>query len=92
LAITITLNGIDYDIPQTGDVNWGAAVTNWIVAANSSFLTTNGGTFALTSDLDLGNTYGLETLFVRDKSALPATTGFLRMGNGAELCDRDWET
>lgn len=32
MAITLTVNGVDYEFPQQGDENWGEGVSSWAQA------------------------------------------------------------
>jgi hypothetical protein len=80
MSTNIVYNGVTYTIPATSDVDWGEAVSNFLIAIPSGMLTKVGGAWALTdSDLDFGSAYGLVAKYYKSKSATPAQAGALRL-------------
>ena len=43
MAQNVTLNGITYIIPETGEIGWGDSLTSYLVALASGVLTLEGG-------------------------------------------------
>jgi hypothetical protein len=89
LATTVTIAGVSYLIPNTGDSSWGDNVTNWIVASSSKLLQKSGGTFTLTAEVDFGATWGLKSAYFKSRGTNPATTGVGRMANNEGIAWRD---
>lgn len=89
MAVSVTINGTSYTIPQTADEGWGDNVTAWIQAASQYLLQRNGGTFALTADVDFGGTAGLKSKYFSTRSATPALTGVVRLSNAESIVWRD---
>jgi hypothetical protein len=81
----LTINGVVYPFPDVGTKPWGQKVLNWAVAVTGGMLQKAGGTFSLTADVDFGATYGLKSAYYKSRSATPATTGILRLGNNEEV-------
>lgn len=80
MSTNIVYNGTTYTIPAINDVAWGAAVSDFLIAIPAGMLTKVGGSWALTgSDLDLGGSYGLVSLYLKSKTATLAQAGFIRM-------------
>jgi hypothetical protein len=80
MSTNIVYNGVTYTIPATDDVAWGDAVSAFLIAIPSGMLTKVGGSWALTgSDLDLGATYGISSIYYKTKTATPALAGILRL-------------
>ena len=77
----VTLNGIQYSIPQTGEVGWGNGLTNYLVALSSGVFSLDGGSMPLLSDLNIGPNFGLITPYVTSTSTNPALTGSIRLAN-----------
>jgi limonene-1,2-epoxide hydrolase len=80
-AVTVTINGTTYSIPQTNERGWGTNVTNWIQAASSHLLQKTGGTFTLTGEVDFGSTYGIKLPYVKSSSSNISTAGVFRLSN-----------
>jgi hypothetical protein len=78
MSVSVTLNGSSYSIPQTGEPNWGSAVTSWIQAVSQHTLQKSGGTFTLTADVDFGSTYGVKSAYFKSRTASGATAGAIR--------------
>ena len=67
MAIPLTVNGVTFQFPRPGDVNWGLPVDGWAVAVTNaiSIISFGNGSFAtLTS-----------------QTANPASAGFLRLAH-----------
>jgi len=78
MAQTVTLNGVDYQIPDVGEIGWGEEVSNYLIALSTGVLTKTGGLFALQSDLDFGASYGVAARYFRSRSGA-ASAGLLRL-------------
>lgn len=88
-AVTVSVNGTNYSIPQNNEKGWGTAVTSWIQAISSNTLQPNTGTFTLTADLDFGGSYGLKSQYYKSRSSNISTTGVLRLSNSDGIGWRD---
>lgn len=84
MATVLTINGVGYSYPTTGDQVWGAGATNWAVAVTNGMLQKAGGAFTLTANVNFGPTYGLLTAFYQSQTANPAVTGVLRLANASD--------
>lgn len=80
-AVTVSVNGTNYTIPETNERGWGANVTTWIQGISSATLQKNGGTFTLTNDANFGATYGLVSQYYKSASNNIAGSGVLRLSN-----------
>lgn len=80
-SVTVTVNGTNYTIPQTGEKGWGTNVTSWIQAASSHALWPTGGAFTLGADVDFGSSFGLLSPYYKSKAAIISSNGALRLGN-----------
>ena len=76
----MTLNGVSYTIPATGDDSWGDEVSNYLVALASGVLSKAGGSFTLTAEPDFGATYGLKAAYFKSRGTV-STTGIVRLAN-----------
>lgn len=90
MAILLTINGVGYTFPNTGDEGWGDAVTNWATAVSNSLLQKTGGSFPLTNEVDFGAAFGIKTLYVKSETALPALAGVIRLANADTINFRDF--
>lgn len=81
MAVTVTLNGTNYSIPQTGETDWGDQVTLWAQAVSSHLLQKTGGSFTLTTEVDFGANAGLKSLYLKSRATNPAASGQVRLGN-----------
>ena len=79
MSQSVTLNGISYLIPDTGEGGWGEAVTNYLVALSTGVLQKAGGTFTLTADVDFGATYGIKAQYYKTRTANIADAGQFRL-------------
>lgn len=83
MSTTVTIAGISYSVPALSDENWGDNVSSLLIAlaTSSKVLQSSGGTFALTAELDLGASYGLKSIYLKSRTANPASSGQLRLAN-----------
>lgn len=88
MPTNVTLNGVSYAIPATGEGGWGTAVTNYLVALASGVLQKAGGSFTLTAETDFGATYGLKSVYFKSRNT-PATAGIFRLGNAEAVSWRN---
>ncbi len=79
MSVDLTVAGVVYPFPETGDSSWGSQVTNWATAVSASTLQKNGGTQTLTAQLDLGASFGLKSLWFSSRTANVATAGQVRL-------------
>lgn len=92
MATTVSLAGVSYSIPATGDSNWGTNVSNFLIAVATStkVLQTASTTFTLTTgDVDFGATYGLKSAYYKSRNANPGSTGIVRLGNNESIVWRN---
>lgn len=78
--ITLTVNGVSYQYPETDDNEWGDDATAWAQSVSQNTLQKNGGNFTLTSEVNFGPSYGIEVRYLKNQTfaehghaALPAT-------------------
>lgn len=81
MSVTLTVNGVSYAYPSTGDQSWGDAATNWASAVTSGMLQKAGGSFTLTAEVDFGSSYGLKSTYLKSRATNPASSGQVRLGN-----------
>src|ERR1051326_2133839 len=79
MAITLTVNGVGYAYPATGDQNWADAATGWAQAVTSGMLQKAGGNFTLTANVNFGANFGLISTHFTSRSANPASAGAIRL-------------
>jgi hypothetical protein len=89
MSVTVTVNGSTHTIPQTGETNWGSAVTAWIQAVSSATLQKSGGTFTLTAEADFGSNYGIKALYYKSRTANVADSGQIRLANADTIAFRN---
>ena len=89
MSTSLTINGVAYAYPDTGDQSWGAAASAWAAAVTTGMLQKAGGTFTLTADVNFGATYGIKSKYFTTVAASPATAGVLRLAIGDTI---DWGT
>lgn len=96
MALTVTLLGVSYSVPETSDTNYDAGLTSYLKALATAFPQLNGGTQSLTAELDFGASFGLKALYLKGETANPASAGVIRLAktdsikyrnnaNGADL-------
>lgn len=81
MALNLTVNGVTYSYPETGDEGWGDAASNWANAITSGTLQKAGGSFTLTAEVDFGATYGLKSAYFKTRTANPAAASPIRLSN-----------
>src|ERR1017187_440116 len=81
MPIPIVFHGTTYQIPVQGDLHWAPPLTRSLVALGTYAITSTGGTFTLTGDLNLGSAFGVLAGYFSSGSALPSTTGSIRLAN-----------
>lgn len=89
MAITVTLNGVNYSIPDDSETGWGSSVRSWIQAVSQHSLQKSGGSFTLTAEVDFGATYGLVVAYLKSRTANPASAGAVRLARTDEIRWRD---
>lgn len=88
MATTVSYNGTNYTVPQSGDSGWGTTLTTYLVALASGSLTKAGGLMTLTAELDLGATYGIKSAYFSARGT-PATAGAYRLENNTSISWRN---
>lgn len=81
MAIPLTINGATFEYPQNFNENWGVNATGWAQAVTNGLLQMAGGNFPLTADVNFGPNFGLLSKYFETRSALPATTGTVRLSS-----------
>ena len=89
MAITVNINGQNFEIPQTSETGWGDQVTAWIAAASSGLLQKAGGNFTLTANTNFGPTFGVFLKFLSSRTASAASGGVIRLANNEEISWRN---
>lgn len=89
MAVSVSVNGSSYSIPQFREQGWATSVTSWIQAISSSTLQKNGGTFTLTAEVDFGATYGIKLAYFKSASSNIATSGVGRLANNEGISWRN---
>lgn len=79
-------SGLNYTIPDIGDVNWGQNVTNFLVAIPHGVFPT-AGLFPLTGDVTLTGGFGLFAPYFRSTTVNPATAGQISLAKTDSI---DW--
>lgn len=69
MSVALTVNGVQFLYPTTGNVNWGGAATGWAQAITNGTLSLAGGSFPLTAAVNFGASYGLFALYLSSVSA-----------------------
>lgn len=81
MTIIVTLNGIPYQLPQTGETGYGQETTNYLVALGTGLLSMSGGSFPLLADVNFGPYFGVDAPYFKSGLAVESTNGVLRLGN-----------
>lgn len=90
MAVTVTVNAVNYSIPTTGEQNWGSLVTTWIQAISQNTLQPNAVAFTLTTgDLDFGINYGLKSKYYIGRTVNPAASGLYRLSTTDSIAYRN---
>ncbi len=85
MSIPLIINGVTYDYPQAGDVDWGPEATDWAAAVTSGMLQKSGGLFQLLAEADFGTAYGIKSLYFKSRTASPADAGQIRFAHADVL-------
>lgn len=89
-AVNVTVAGSTYSVPsEEGEEGWGDDLTTWIQAISANSIYLSGGTFALTADLDLGDTYGILAPYYKPETGTPASAGLLRLAQDDTIAWRN---
>lgn len=67
MSVPLTINGVTYQYPVTGDTNWGPVLTAWSTAVTNALSIISGGNASF--------------LTITSQNANPATSGYLRLSN-----------
>lgn len=86
--LSLSVNGVSYSYPETGDTSWGDGSSNWASAVTTGMLQKAGGTFTLTADVDFGANFGLKAIF-KSRSSNIADSGILRLANNEGVAWRN---
>jgi len=89
MPLSLVINGITYNYPQSGDELWGDDATNWAQAVTQGMLQKAGGLFQLTSEVDFGSSYGVKALTYKSRSANIASTGQIRLAHNDVISFRN---
>lgn len=85
MAVTKTFAGQSFNLPQNREPkssNWGTETSNFLIAVADNALVKTGGSFTLTSDLNLGATYGVVGAYYKSAASNIASAGVVRLANG----------
>lgn len=88
-AVKLTVNGVQYNYPQSGDIDWGDQATQWASAVSNGTLQKTGGTFTLTQEAGFGALYGIKSKYYKSLATNVASSGVLRLGYGETLAWRN---
>lgn len=90
MALTVTLNGTTYAIPEPGDTTYDQQqLTNYLKALSTTFPQLgNAATQSLTVELDLGVSFGVKALYLKTETATPAATGVVRLAKSDTIAWR----
>lgn len=79
MTVALTINGLTYDYPESGDEDWGNDATDWAEAVTSGMLQKAGGSFFLLAEVDFGASYGLKSIYYKSRTANAASAGQVRL-------------
>lgn len=85
MSQSILFNGVSYLIPDTGDTDWGEALTDYFIAIPQGALQKTGGNFILTADVNFGPTFGPVAVYVKSEGDDISSAGFIRMERTAGI-------
>lgn len=84
MSTPVSYLGVTYFIPAFGDGGYAQGAGNlslYLIALANGSLTTSGGIFTLTGDVNFGSSFGVIAPYYKSASANIATSGVLRMSN-----------
>jgi hypothetical protein len=80
MSIEVLFNGVSYNVPETGDTNWGDTLTTYLVSIAFGTLQPTTTEFTLVSgDVDFGDNYGLISKYFKSTSSNLSDSGILRL-------------
>lgn len=83
MTVPLIINGVTFNYPQQFDLNWGPTLTNWSTAVTNGMLQKAGGSFALTSEVDFGSSFGIKVKGIKSEESNIAQSGYLRLANAS---------
>jgi len=89
MSIALVYNGSSYIIPTPGELGWGSNLDSFFVAIAAGSLQKSGGSFTLSAETDFGGAFGIKSLYLKSRTANPATTGNIRLANGDNISWRN---
>lgn len=90
MSTNLTINGVVYAFPETGEENWGDVVTAWATAVSNGLLQKSGGNFTLTADIDFGASFGIKSLYLKQRTGTISDDGFIRCVSNNTTGDLAW--
>lgn len=85
MAISVSFNGVTYEIPETGEESWGENLTDYFVAIPQGALQKTGGAYTLLADVNFGANFGLLSRYFSTRSSNPSTAGLFRLAVGDSI-------
>ncbi len=88
MSTPVVFNGANYNVPAYGDSVWAQGAGNlssYLVAIAAGTLQTTGGAFTLSAEVDFGATYSIKGAYFKSRTALPSTTGILRLASADSI-------
>lgn len=79
MALTVSLLGVNYSVPEPGDPGYDAALTSYLKALATAFPQLSGGVQSLTAELDFGTSFGLKAAWYKSETVNPASAGQVRL-------------
>lgn len=81
MTVPLTVNGVTFSYPETGDDDWGSSGSLWALAVTTGMLQKAGGSFTLTADVNFGASFGLLSQYFSTRTSSPAQTGQVRLAS-----------
>lgn len=85
MSFIVNYNGVNYTIPEYGDIDWGPDVTAYLNALATGSLTKSGGLFPLLADVNFGAAHGVLAGFFSSAESNPAAAGQIRLTHSGEI-------
>jgi hypothetical protein len=80
MALTVSLNGTNYSVPEPGESGYDLALTQYLKALATAFPQLGvAAAQPLTQELDLGPTFGVKAAWFKGQTANPAQAGQVRL-------------
>ena len=89
MATSVTFGGITYSIPSENETGWGEQVMAFLVAVAQKTLSTSGGNFLLSGQLNFGSSFGIKLVNITSSSNNVSDAGFLRLSNTDSIAFRN---